>query len=333
MSAATATSVERQRPAGLPAWRQVLGSTTAMVICIYVLLLAIYAAFQPGAMSISGFTDQLSNGFPLALAAAGGTIVVLMRGFDLSVAGVISLANVLTATYSSEGFAGGMKVLLIVILVGLAVGALNGFLVAYMRLQSIACTLATMIVCSGVALLVLDAPGGNVPSFISDTMVGNIGLVPIPLLVLIGVLLLWGALKRTDWGVGVYAVGADEAAAQLAGVSVWRVKFLAFCFAGVLYAVAGMMLAGVTANGDPAAGSSYLLLVFAAIAIGGTTFTGGRGGLFGSMIGAATLVLLQKVLFSMGVSSFYTGIGQGVIMILAVLVATFSARLAREPLT
>ncbi len=111
------------------------------------------------------------------------------------------------------------------------------------------------------------------------------------------------------------------------------VKFLAFCLAGVLYAVAGMMLCAVTANGDPAAGTSYLLLVFAAIAIGGTTFTGGRGGLLGTMIGAATLILLQKVLFSMGVSSFYTGIGQGLIMILAVLTATFSARLAKASQT
>jgi ribose transport system permease protein len=313
-----------------PVLGRLLGSGTAMVIAIYILLMVVYALSQNDALSATQFSDQLSNGLPLALAAAGGTLVVLMRGFDLSVAGVIALADVLTATHSSDGPMGALLALAMVVGVGLLVGAVNGFLVAYAGLQSIACTLATMIICSGAALLVLDAPGGDVPEFISDNLTGNIGFVPVPLIIVVVVLLGWAALKRTNWGVGIYALGADETAAQLAGVPVRRVKFFAFCLAGALYGVAGMMLTAVTSNGDPGAGTSYLLLVFAAIAIGGTTFTGGRGGLLGSMIGAATLMLLQKVLFSVGVSSFYTGIGQGLIMIAAVLIAAFSARLARR---
>jgi ribose transport system permease protein len=309
---------------------RLLGSGTVMVIAIYLLLMIVYALFQSDALSATQFTDQLSNGLPLALAAAGGTLVVLMRGFDLSVAGVIALADVLTATHANDGPIGALLCLLMVVGVGLLVGAVNGFLVAYVGLQSIACTLATMIICSGAALLILDAPGGNVPDFISDNLTGSVGPLPVSLIIVLVVLFGWATLKRTNWGVGLYALGADETAAQLAGVPVRRVKFFAFCAAGALYGVAGMMLTSVTSNGDPGAGTSYLLLVFAAIAIGGTTFTGGRGGLLGSMIGAATLMLLQKVLFSVGVSSFYTGIGQGLIMIAAVLIAAFSARLAKR---
>jgi len=94
----------------------------------------------------------------------------------------------------------------------------------------------------------------------------------------------------------------------------------------VLYGVAGYMLSAVTTTGDPNAGSAYLILTYAAIAIGGVSFAGGYGGLIGAMVGAATLSVLQKVLFSLGVVSFYTGIAQGIAMILAVLIGALSAR-------
>src|SRR5581483_70563 len=143
------------------------------------------------------------------------------------------------------------------------------------------------------------------------------------------IMVFWLVLRRTDFGVALFAIGADETAAGLAGVSVRWTKFFAYCIAGMLYGVAGYMLSAQTATGNPNSGAAYLLLTFAAVAIGGTSFSGGRGGVIGSMIGAATLTLLQKVLFSAGVSSFYTGIFQGVVMILAVLIAAISARLAK----
>lgn len=322
-----ATTV-RARPA-VPPLSRMLGNGTLIVLVIYVVMFAIYAAQQPGALSGSSITEMCNNALPLALAAAGGTLVVLTRGFDLSVAGIVPLANVLVATQVGEGWQGALLGLAIVVAIGLAVGAVNGFLVAYARLQSIASTLATMIVCSGLALLVLDAPGGTVPDFIAYGLTDVVAGIPVAGLIAAAVALLWLAIQRTDWGVALYAVGADETAAALAGIETRRVKFLAYCLAGVFYGLAGYMLSALTATGNPNAGQSYLLLMFAAIAIGGTAFSGGRGGVVGSMIGAATLTLLQKVLFSSGVSSFYTGIFQGLVMIVAVLVAAVSAHLAR----
>jgi ribose transport system permease protein len=184
-------------------------------------------------------------------------------------------------------------------------------------------------VASGLALLVLDAPGGSVPDFVSyDLMDVVLGSIPVASLVALSVVLVWMMLRRTDWGVALYAVGADETAAGLAGIRTRRVKFFAYCLAGVFYGLSGYMLSALTATGNPNAGNSYLLLTFAAIAIGGTSFSGGRGGVVGAMLGAATLTLLQKVLFSAGVSSFYTGIFQGIVMILAVLIGAFSDRFA-----
>lgn len=301
---------------------------TANVAVIYIVLLAIFAASQADALAGSGITDLFNNALPLMLAAAGGGLVVLTRGFDLSVAGVIALTNVLVATQVPDGPWGVGLALAIAAGTGLVVGAVNGWLVAYVRLQSIASTLATMIICSGMALLVLDAPGGNVPDAVVDGLTGVLpGNVPVAAVIALIVVLLWLGLRRTDWGVGVYAVGADETAAALAGVPVRRVKFLAYCLAGAFYGLAGLMLSALTATGNPNGGTPYLLLMFAAIAIGGTAFSGGTGGMIGSMIGAATLTLLQKVLFSAGISSFYTGIFQGVVMILAVMLGALSARL------
>ncbi len=328
MSAAGIARGPAKAAAARPA-ASVLGNGTLVVGMIYAVLFAIFAARQHDALTVSGITDLLNNSLPLALAAAGGTLVVLSRGFDLSVAGVVALTNVLMATQIGDGLEGALLGLAMVVATGLAVGAVNGFLVAYVNLQSIASTLATMIVCSGLALLVLDAPGGSVPDFVSYGLTDQLHGVPVAALIAGAVLLAWLAVRRTDWGVALYAVGADEVGAALAGIATRRVKFRAYCIAGVLYGLAGYMLSALTATGNPNAGNAYLLLMFAAIAIGGTAFSGGRGGVAGSMIGAGTLTLLQKVLFSAGVSSFYTGIFQGLVMILAVLIGGLSERFAR----
>jgi ribose transport system permease protein len=310
--------------------REALGNGTFIISLLFVVLYVIYAVWQPSALTVSDITDFLNNALPLALAAAGGTFVVLTRGFDLSVAGVISIANVVMATKIGEGPGQALLGLGIVCLVGLVSGALNGILVAKVGLQSIASSLGTMIITSGIALVLLDAPGGTVSEFVSYGLMDDFGgIVPITGVIALGFAALWLIVKRTDIGVAVYAVGADETAATLAGINVSRTRIFAYCVAGILYGAAGYMLSAQTATGNPNAGNPFLLQVFAAIAIGGTSFRGGRGGVIGSMVGAATLMLLQKLLFAAGVSSFYTGLFQGVIMIVAVLIAALSSRFSK----
>jgi ribose transport system permease protein len=316
-----------QRPETL--LRRSLSDGGVVIAVILVVLFVIFAATQKDALTLFVITDICNNALPLALAAAGGTLVVLTRGFDLSVAGVVSLSNVLVAVYGGDGPGGALESLAIAMATGALVGAVNGALVAYGNLQSIALTLSSMIVCSGAALVVLDAPGGSVSDFMVYDLTDVIGgVMPVALVIALLVYILWAFLRRTDWGIALYAIGADETAATLAGISVRRVKVLAYTLAGVCYGFAGFMLAALTSTGTPNIGDPYLLLVFAAIALGGTSFAGGRGGVAASMLGALTLTLLQKVLFAAGVSSFYTGIFQGVVMIIAVVIGAFSARLA-----
>ena len=313
-----------------PAWRSLMVRMTrgaGLIVGIYLILYALYAYQQPRAMSSSAIAALLNNSAPLALAAAGQALVVLSRGFDLSVAGVISLCNVPLAVYPLDGLGGALISVLICMAIGALVGTVNGWLVAILRMQSIAATLATMIICQGLALVILKAPGGSVSNWIADEMTGRLWkTIPVSGLVVAAVILIWMLIRRTNFGISIYAIGADEQAASLSGVNTRRVRFLTFVLAGTIYGLAGFMLSAQTATGNPTAGTPLLMLSFAAVALGGTSLTGGRGGLFASIMGAAVLMLLQKVLFSSGVSSFYTGMFQGVALILAVV---FSGLLTR----
>ncbi|MCC2096898.1 MAG: ABC transporter permease [Hyphomicrobiales bacterium] len=299
-----------------------------LIILIYFALYALYAFQQPKALTSYSIAALFNNTAPLALAAAGQAIVVISRGFDLSVAGVISICNVTLAVYPLEGPGGALASVLICLGIGAAVGFINGYLVAVLRLQSIAATLATMIICQGIALVILKAPGGYVAEWITYEMTDRIWkIIPVSGLVVGAVMLIWMAIKRSAFGLSLYAIGADESSAALSGINTVRVRFLAHVVAGCAYGLAGFMLSAQTATGNPTSGTPLLMLSFAAVALGGTSLSGGRGGVVTSIMGAATLTLLQKVLFSSGISSFYTGMFQGFVLILAVVFSSLLARL------
>lgn len=308
--------------------RRAVTSGTGIIAILYLILYTCFSLWDKSALTFSTLVDLTNNATPLAIAAAGETLVVLGRGFDLSVAGVISLTNVVMAAYPLDGPLGAVASLAICLGIGATVGLVNGYLVAVLRLQSIAATLATMIICQGLSLVILDAPGGTVADFVVDRLTDSLfGVIPVAGLFVVVVIALWLAIRQSDFGAALYTVGTDEQAAQLSGIPVIRTRFLAFIGAGMLYGLAGFMLSAQTATGNPNGGTPFLMLTFAAVALGGTSLAGGRGGLVGSVLGATTLMLLQKVLFAGGISSFYTGIFQGVVLIAAVVFGAAMTRL------
>lgn len=308
----------RNRTAGRTVARLLQGGL--VIVIIYFALYALYLYQQPRALSSLSIAALINNTVPLALAAAGQTFVIISRGFDLSVAGVISVCNVVLAVYPLEGPGGALASAVICLAIGASVGAINGLLVAYLRLQSIAATLSIMIICQGIALVILEAPGGQVADWLSYELTDRIfNVVPVSGLIALAVLLAWLYLRRTAFGIALYAIGADENAATLSGIKSRQVRFFTFVCAGALYGLSGFMLSAQTATGNPTSGAPLLLLCFAAVALGGTSLSGGKGGVFASMMGAATLMLLQKVLFASGISSFYTGVFQGCVLIVAVV--------------
>lgn len=310
-------------------WRGLLSSGTVMSTVTFVILLLVWTYYLPGGLTAFQLNDFLGLMITLAFAGFGTTLVIISGGFDLSVAGLISLANVLVATKMQPDNVVQMAIL--VAAIGLGVGLINGFLVAYVGLESIAATLASFIVLTGISLVVLAAPGGAVPESFASPLTALIGgQIPVALLVLIGLALVWLVLRRTRFGVGLFAVGADEGAAEMSGIRVPLVKMGTYALAGLMYALAGMYYTAEVGTGDPNSGEPFLLTAFAAAALGGASFAGGRGSAIGTIFGAGVLALIPKVLFVLGVASFYSSVVQGIVLIAAVLVAILTARLVRR---
>ena len=292
-----------------------------LACAVFAVLLTMVAKLGAVPLAYYDFSQLATTGATLAIAAAGQTLVILTGGFDLSAGAVVSLVNVVLATsFANPGVSPALP-LLVGVAVGMASGAFNGFFVAILRLQPIVVTLSTMFIVQGITLLVLDKPGGVVPSTLSDLFLGDAipNALPRPLLLLAILFALWSWLKRTRFGVAIYAVGSDPDSARAAGVSSAFVLFMVYVLAGGCYGLAGAFISAQTGSGDPLVGNPMLLQVFAAVVVGGTRLGGGRGGVLGSMIGAYILMLVVNILLVMNVSAYFSTVAEGSILILAVL--------------
>ena len=306
------------------------GRPSVVCILIYVVMFIVYASVQ-GRFAVTpyGLSVLLNNSISLAIGASAITFVILTGGFDLSLAGIVALTNSVLAVVGFRGVGGAIEALIVVLAIGCMVGAVNGYFVAYAKLQSIAATLGTMIMTSGIALLLLNAPGGQISDTIAYGLTGMIGPVPVAaIILLIYTAILWCVLSYSKFGVSVFSIGQDRIAARGSGINVERTEFCAYVVSGVLAGFCGYIVSAQTGTGDPRFDASFLLLAFAAVAIGGTSFRGGRGTVLGSVVGAGLLELIQKTLFAIGVSSFFTGMFEGGLMILAVLIGSLTSRTA-----
>lgn len=308
--------------------RRIANDGSARAALILLVFLAIWANFQIGGLNGSIINSWMVLALPLATASIGVTLVIITKQFDLSAAGVITLTNVVMATSFKE--TNVWIVVIIVLVMGALIGLINGAFVVFGRLPAIAVTLATLIILQGVALLLLVRPGGSIDasliSFVTGAPEGGpTWFVPRPLLILVVLVIAWLLFKRTKLGIFMFAVGQDEEAVHLSGISVRKVRLAIFTIAGMLYALAGVFLSASIQSGDATIGGSYLLSTFAAIAIGGTAFIGGSGSAIGTIFGALTLMAIPKMLFALGISGWSEKIFTGVLIILAVLIGAVTA--------
>ncbi|HWA41935.1 MAG TPA: ABC transporter permease [Hypericibacter adhaerens] len=297
-----------------------------IVTAVFLALLFFIMAITPGPFSYFEVSFMSSGSASLALAAMGQTVVILSGGFDLSAGAVVSLINVVLATQMQDTV--GSQVLMAAVAIGLgaAVGAFNGFFVAFARLQPIVVTLSTMFLVRGVTLLILDKPGGMIAPGFSTFFTGDAitGILPAPIVLLLVAAAVWFLIKNSRFGTGLYAVGSDEEAARSAGIRVRWVKFFTYTIAGGFYGAAGMFISAQTGGGDPLIGNPVLLQTFTAVVLGGTLLGGGRGGAIGSIIGAYTLTLMVNILLVLNVSAYYSSVTEGVVLVLAVLAGSLN---------
>lgn len=296
-------------------------------------LLALYFGNHPRGLSLRVLTIWSNQGILLALAALAQFSVVLVKGIDLSVGSVVALTNVAASYWVVQDGWSALPWVLLVILVGLLCGLINGLLVVLGRLQPIVVTLATASVFGGLALLWRPIPGGKISERLSDlTTYDAFGL---PVSLILGLSLtaaLSLVLRKTPYGLALYAIGSSEASARLTGVRVGLVKLLAYVQGGFFGALCGLYVGMITLSGDPGIAGSYTIHSVAAVVLGGVALTGGVGGPLNALVGALALKTIAALMFFSGVPPLAQPFFEGMILAGAIALGALSALRAKSRL-
>ena len=292
-------------------------------------LLVATKLIQPD-FGISGLDSLARAALPYALATCGMAVVVIAGGIDLSMASMMAVTSVSAATLmASGGDASALPVVALVLALGLAMGAINGTLVVLTRVPDIVVTLAMLYVWGGVALLILNAPGGGASPMLRALIVGGVTLpflppgltewLPKALVVLVlCAAVVWGPIRRSRLGLMFYAIGSDALAAYRSGVPVGAVRIAAYAVAGLFAALGGLSVTLATGIGEPIPGP-YLMASVAAVVLGGVALGGGRGGLLGPILAVLVLRLVRMDLTLMAFDPNVTTIVEGSIMVAVVM--------------
>ena len=311
-------------------FRRFVGRHLALVgmPALLILALAFTALIHPEFGSFD--VQSLALGaLPLAMAAAAQAVVVLSGGIDLSVGSLMAVSNVLAAsTMQHASFTQSRLLAALILVAGALQGAANGIIVVVSRIPDVVVTLTTGFIWGGVALLILEKPGGGAPPEFLDIAAGNLvsPWLPNALIVLVvAVALIWLPVSRSRLGLLIYAVGSDRVAAFRSGVGLDSTRILAYVVGGLFSALGGLALTMTTGIGAPLAGTYYTLSSVAAIVIGGVRLTGGRGGMVGPVIAALLLTLIPTDLIFLNIDPNYGQVIQGTLIVFVVMVGGFVA--------
>jgi len=305
------------------AWGHWLAAQRGVLIAItiFAAMFALYGWKQSVGLTPSIINTAANKGALLALVAMAQTIPVLTGGLDLSVGMVFMLTNCLAATIVVGDPLMTALGILGVLATGMACGALNGLIVVYGRLQPIIVTLATGAIYFGVALALRPEPGGSVNFELADLMTRSFYKVPSTVILLAAVVLfIWIPYRRSVLGRAAYAIGSSEQAAYMSGVPIAKAKILAYVLAGLLSAIAGLLLTFITYSGaaKAALGADYTLNSIAAVVIGGTSLFGGSGSAIGSIFGAFVMRTVGDLLIVFDINPVLQPLFVGIVLLLAV---------------
>jgi ribose transport system permease protein len=301
-------------------------------VLAYVILLVLLVPFalsQNDFFTRYGPQSIFNQVVTLAIAALAQTLVILTAGIDISLGALIALCNSIAGQYmepmtrlTGSVPMGVVLTCLVVLCAGGICGLFNGLIIVYGRLQPIVVTLATASIFTGIALYIRPIPGGNVPEGFCDLLTGTVlTYVPVSAIVIVAaIVLFWVPLRKSRLGQAIFAVGGNESAAFFIGINVNRTKILVYFMAGCVAATAAILLTAQTASGDPLGGSLFSLNSIAAVVLGGTAFSGGKGGYIGSVAGAFIFSLILGLLIFWNVPSFYQNAVQGLVLLAALAI-------------
>lgn len=314
--------MENKRPFDLFRNLQISPSTTGVIAGI-VLLAVILTATQPSFATWGNFTNLISANSVTLVLAVGMTFVLLAGGIDLSVTAAAAATGIVFGSLLRAG-ADAFTAISLTLLVGIILGLINGVLISYAKISFLVVTLGTSSIFASLALILSDGSTINTfeyPGFglVYEVVQGRV--MGIPLLLFFDIALIAVAvfvLRSTAFGRSMYAVGSNEEAARLNGINVERTRLFVFTIAGFAAGLASLIQVGRVSGAAPTFDFNALLVVFAAVLIGGTSYKGGEGSVMGTVLGVIFLGMIQNGLTLSGIPSFWQGAVNGTVLILAV---------------
>ncbi len=306
-------------------------------IVVMLVIVAIIVGFtKDNFFSWKNFGNLMSNTAVRFLIALGVSGCLITKGTDLSAGRQVGLAACLAGILIQKGDYSGklwkmvpemnmFVVLLIVVIIGAALGLLNGAIITLLKVPPFITTLGTQTIVYGLCLVVTDAQpiGGFQKSFIDliNGRIGNSNGFHLPYLLFVAALfgvIFWFLYNKMRHGKYMYAIGGNEVAAEVSGVNTTKTLMIIYTTAGIMYAIAGWLLAGKTGGASTSMGMGYELEAIAACTIGGVSTTGGIGTVSGVLVGVLVFELLKIVLQFLGVNPYYNYIVQGIVIVVAV---------------
>ncbi|HCR3465029.1 TPA: ribose ABC transporter permease [Proteus mirabilis] len=289
------------------------------------LLIVVVSTLSPNFFTLNNIFNILQQTSVNAIMAVGMTLVILTSGIDLSVGSLLALTGAVAASMVGADV-NALVAVVGALALGAAIGGVTGVIIAKGKVQAFIATLVMMLLLRGVTRVYTD--GSPINTEFSDNAdlfswfgIGRPFGIPTPIwLMMIVFLSAWYVLHHTRLGRYIYALGGNEAATRLSGISVDKIKIIVYALCGLLAALASVIEVARLSSAQPMAGNGYELDAIAAVVLGGTSLAGGKGRIMGTLIGALILGFLNNALNLLGISSNYQMIVKAVVILLAVLV-------------
>lgn len=290
------------------------------ILIVLGVMIAIMSFLSPRFLTVSNFFNISRQISVMAIVAVGMTFVILSAGIDLSVGSIVALTGIMVSFFIQRmdlpifiAVMGGLAV-------GLAVGLGNGILIAKVRIPFFIVTLATMVIGRGLCFIITGGfPISQLGTGFQQIGRGYVGFLPVPVIIMFMIYAFaYLVLQHTSFGRYVYAIGGNEEAARLIGLPVDRIKIFIYGICGLTSGIAALILTSRMNSGDPNMGTGMELDAIAAAVIGGTSITGGKGWIWGTLIGAYIMGILNNGLNMLDVSAYYQMAIKGLVILLAV---------------
>lgn len=290
------------------------------LVGLFLVVLAI-SLLKPKFLGLENILNLLRQISINGLLALGMTFVVLTGGIDLSVGSIVGASGIYAALVAQNHNLPWYVPVLVGVGIGIVLGSINGLVIAVLKVPAFIATLGMLSVARGITFLASDAkPVPGLSQSFLNIGGGSIGIIPIPVLILAGALIVCGViLYLCRIGRYIFAIGGNETAAKVSGIKVRSVKWFAYMTSGLLAGLAGAVLTSRVSSGLAQSGAGYETDVIAAVVIGGTSLAGGRGRLWGTVVGFLIIGVMNNGLDMLAVSSYWQLIIKGSIIVVAAM--------------